>query len=114
MEEAPDPHALAVEGEVFIEWAPDPGRARAPRGEGVRAVHAGTAAARRMSVELKKVVIGLDEDTYRTLRIMAEVNDQDIGEAGRALLIESLFGKSHGIKLAAARFARATKAGNTG
>ncbi len=65
-----------------------------------------------MSVELKKVVIGLDEETYGMLRVIAEVNDQDLGEAGRIGLREWLFGKSHGVKLAAARFAKATKLGN--
>lgn len=67
-----------------------------------------------MAIELKKVVIGLNEDAYAALRIRAEVKGQDIGEAGRELLVEKLFGEMHGIKLAAARFARATKQGNSG
>jgi hypothetical protein len=67
-----------------------------------------------VSVELKKVVIGLDEETYRTLRVIAEMNDQDLGETGRIGLREWLFGKSHGVKLVVARFAKATKLGNSG
>ena len=67
-----------------------------------------------MSVELKKVVIGLTEDAYDALRAVATVEGQDLGEAGRVLLTESLLGKSHAIKLIAARFARAAKQGNVG
>lgn len=67
-----------------------------------------------MSVELKKVVIGLDERTHEVLRCLAEVNDQDMGELGRQIIVESLFGKSHALKVAAARFARATKLGTAG
>lgn len=67
-----------------------------------------------MSVELKKVVIGLEEETYKALKSVALLNDQDLGEAGRALLTKCLFGESHALKLAAARFARATKEGNNG
>lgn len=67
-----------------------------------------------MSVELKKVVIGLPEEAYAALRIRADIKEQDIGEAGRELLVKVLFGEMHGIKLAAARFARATKQGNSG
>lgn len=67
-----------------------------------------------MSVELKKIVVGLPEEVYEALKIRAVVKDQDIGEAGRELLIKSLFGEMHGIKVAAARFAQATKEGNLG
>lgn len=67
-----------------------------------------------MSVELKKVVVGLDEETYKALRVIAEMNDQDLGETGRIGIREWLFGKAHGVKLAAARFAKATKLGNSG
>lgn len=67
-----------------------------------------------MSVELKKVVIGLTEEAYQALRIRAEIKEQDIGEAGREIINKGLFGEMHGIKLAAARFARATKVGNVG
>lgn len=68
-----------------------------------------------MSVELKKVVIGLQEDAYKALRIVAVAgHDGILGEAGRVLLTESLLGKSHAIKLVAERFARAAKEGNSG
>lgn len=67
-----------------------------------------------MSVELRKVVIGLTQEQYEALRIYADANGQDLGEAGRNLLSNKLFGDLHGLKLAAARFARATKLGNSG
>ena len=65
-----------------------------------------------MSMELKKVVIGLTDEAYIALRLRAEVKGQDMGEAGRELLVKGLFGEMHGIKLTAARFARAIKEGN--
>lgn len=62
-----------------------------------------------MSVELKKVVIGLPEDAYNALEVVAQVNhDGVLGEAGRVVLTEALLGKQHAIKLLAERFARAS------
>lgn len=65
-----------------------------------------------MSLELKAVQVRLSEDAYEALRMIADVNDQDLGEAARLILTESLLGKSHSVKITAERFARATKSGN--
>lgn len=67
-----------------------------------------------MSVELKKVVIGLPDEIHAALKVRAGVRGQDIGEAGREIIIEKLFGEMHGINLLAARFAEATKNGKSG
>jgi hypothetical protein len=68
-----------------------------------------------MSVELKKVVIGLHEDAYDALKVVADVeHDGELGAAGRILLTEKLLGKAHAIKVMAERFARAIKEGNNG
>lgn len=67
-----------------------------------------------MSVELKKVVVGLPDEAHTALRVVAEINGQDLGETVREIVIEKLFGKMHGVKLAAARFARAIKPVNGG
>ena len=65
-----------------------------------------------MSLELKAVQVRLSEDAYEALRMIADVNDQDLGEAARLILTESLLGKSHVVKVTAERFARATTSGN--
>lgn len=62
-----------------------------------------------MSIELKAVQVRLPEEAMEALRVLAEVNDQDLGEAARVILTEALLGKAHSVKLMAARFARATK-----
>lgn len=67
-----------------------------------------------MALELRRVQVGLPDDVYQSLRVVANVNDQDLGEAARALLTESLLGKSHTIRLAAQRLARAAMSGNEG
>ena len=65
-----------------------------------------------MSLDLKAVQVRLSEDAYEALRMIADVNDQDLGEAARLILTEALLGKSHAVKVTAERFARATKNGN--
>lgn len=66
-----------------------------------------------MSLELKPVQVRLSDEAYDALRIVAEANEQDLGEAARLILTEALLGKSHGIKLLAARLSRATTSGRS-
>lgn len=61
-----------------------------------------------MSLDLKAVQVRLSEEAYEALRMIADVNEQDLGETARLLLTESLLGKSHAVKVTAQRFARAT------
>lgn len=65
-----------------------------------------------MSADLKAVQVRLSEEAYDALRMIADVNDQDLGEAARLILTESLLGKSHAVKVTAERFARATTSGS--
>jgi hypothetical protein len=62
-----------------------------------------------MSLELKAVQVRLPEEAFDTLRQVAEVNDQDLGEAARVILTEALLGKGHAVKILAERLSRATK-----
>lgn len=64
-----------------------------------------------MSLELKPVQVRLSEDAYEALRLIAGVNEQDLGEAARLILTEALLGKSHAVKVMADRFARAVENG---
>jgi plasmid stability protein len=64
-----------------------------------------------MSLELKAVQVRLPEDAYEALRMIADAGDQDLGECARVILTEALLGKSHAIKVLAARLALATKSG---
>lgn len=61
-----------------------------------------------MSLELKPVQVRLPEDAYEALDMIAEVEDKDLGEVAREILVEALLGKSHAIRLLAARLSRAT------
>jgi hypothetical protein len=65
-----------------------------------------------VSLDLKAVQVRLPEDAYEALRMIADANDQDLGEVARCILTEALLGKGHAIKLVAERFARATKSGS--
>lgn len=61
-----------------------------------------------MSLDLKAVHVRLPEDAYEALRLIAAVDDKDLGEAAREILTRALLGEAHVVKLTAARFARAT------
>ena len=63
-----------------------------------------------MSVELKAVQARLPVDAFDTLRAIAEINDQDLGEAVRVILTEALLGRGHAVKVLADRLSRATRA----
>lgn len=62
-----------------------------------------------MALERKPVMLRLSPEAYEALALVAEVQDKDLGEAGREMLEELLLGKAHMTKMAAERFARAIK-----
>lgn len=64
-----------------------------------------------MSLDLKPVQVRLSEEAYAALKMLAEANDQDLGEAARVGLTEWLLGRSHGIKVLADRLTRAVTNG---
>jgi hypothetical protein len=64
-----------------------------------------------MSLELKSVQVRLPEEAFDVLRALAEMNDQDLGEAARVILTEALLGKGHALKVLEERLARATRSG---
>lgn len=64
-----------------------------------------------MSLDLKPVQVRLPEDAYEALRMISDAGGKDLGEAAREILIEALLGKSHSIKLLAARLSRAITSG---
>ena len=61
-----------------------------------------------MSLDLRPVQVRLPEDAYEALRMIADAQDKDLGEVLREIAIEALLGKSHAIRLLAARLSRAT------
>lgn len=65
-----------------------------------------------MSLELKPVQVRLCPEAYEALRMVADAQDKDMGEVLREIATESLLGKSHALKLLAARLARATTSGS--
>ena len=60
---------------------------------------------------MKAVQVRLPEAAYEALRMIADVNEQDLGETARVILTEALLGKSHAVMMTAERFARAVKNG---
>jgi hypothetical protein len=64
-----------------------------------------------MSLDLKPIQVRLTEDAYDVLRMIADANDQDLGEVARELLTRMLLGEGHAIRVMAARLSRAAKSG---
>ena len=64
-----------------------------------------------MSLDLKPVQVRLCEEAYEALAMIAEANDQDLGEVARTILTEALLGKGHAIRMLAARLTRAVTSG---
>lgn len=62
-----------------------------------------------MSLELRPVQVRLNEEAYEALRLLAEIEDKDLGEKAREILTRSLLGDVHAARLQAERFARAVK-----
>lgn len=62
-----------------------------------------------MSLDLRPVQVRLCEEAYDALKMLADANDHDLGEELAKVATEALLGKSHCIKVLAARLARAVK-----
>jgi plasmid stability protein len=65
-----------------------------------------------MALDLKAVQVRLPEEAYEALRLIAAVDEKDLGEAAREILTRALLGEAHVVKVTAARFARATTSVN--
>lgn len=64
-----------------------------------------------MSLDLKPIQVRLTEDAYDVLRMIADANDQDLGEVARELLTRMLMGEGHAIRVMADRLSRAAISG---
>ena len=60
-----------------------------------------------MALELRPVQVRLSEEAYDALKLLADVEDKDLGEKARELLTRLLLGEAHVVKVQAERFARA-------
>jgi plasmid stability protein len=65
-----------------------------------------------MAIELKPVQVRLSEDAHAALRLLADIEDKDMGEKARELLTRLLLGEVHAARVQAARIARATAGEN--
>lgn len=65
-----------------------------------------------MSIELKPVQVRLSEEAHAALRLLADIEDKDLGEKAREMLTRQLLGEVHAAKVHAARIARATAGDN--
>jgi len=55
---------------------------------------------------MKPVQVRLPEDAMEALKLLAELEDKDLGEKAREILTRALLGDVHAARLQAARFAR--------
>lgn len=53
-----------------------------------------------MSLDLKSIHVRLSHEAYAALRLVADVSGQDLGQAARLILTESILGKVHTINKA--------------
>ncbi len=65
-----------------------------------------------MAIEMKAVQARLDEEAYQALKMLAAIEDKDLGEKAREILTRALLGEIHAAKVQAERFARATTSDN--
>ena len=65
-----------------------------------------------MSADLRPVQVRLGDDAYAALKLLADIEDKDLGEKARELLTKMLLGEVHAAKVQAERFARAVASGN--
>ena len=61
-----------------------------------------------MSIELRPVQVRLNDEAYTALKLLADVEDKDLGEKAREILTRALLGEVHAMKLLAERLSRAT------
>jgi hypothetical protein len=65
-----------------------------------------------MALEMKPVQVRLPDEAYDALKMLADLDDKDLGEKARELLTKVLLGEVHAAKIQAARFARIHAADN--
>jgi plasmid stability protein len=65
-----------------------------------------------VSLELRPVQVRLNEDAYAALRLLAEIEDKDLGEKAREILTRVLLGEAHAARLQAERLSRAVGTGS--
>lgn len=65
-----------------------------------------------MALELRAVQARLDDEAYQALKMLAAIEDKDLGEKAREILTRALLGEVHAAKVQAERFARATTSDN--
>ena len=65
-----------------------------------------------MALEMKPVQVRLPDEAFVALKLLADIDDKDLGEKARELLTKALLGEVHAAKIQAQRIARATAGDN--
>ncbi len=65
-----------------------------------------------MSEDLKAVQVRLPSDAMAALRLLAAMDECDLGEKARQILTRALLGEAHAVKVLQARLSRATTCGS--
>jgi hypothetical protein len=61
-----------------------------------------------VALDLRPVQVRLSDEAYDALKLLADIEDKDLGEKARELLTAALLGQVHAIRLLKARLSRAT------
>jgi plasmid stability protein len=61
-----------------------------------------------VSLDLRPVQVRLPDEAYAALKLLAEIEDKELGEKARELLTRALLGEAHAAKLVLARLSRAS------
>lgn len=64
-----------------------------------------------MALDLKPVQVRLPDDAYEALKLLADLEDKDMGEKAREILTRSLLGDVHAARVIAERLSRAAISG---
>lgn len=64
-----------------------------------------------MSLDLRPVQVRLSDEAYAALKLLADVEDKDLGEKAREILTRALLGEVHAAKVLAERLSVMTISG---
>ena len=65
-----------------------------------------------MSLELRPVQVRLSDEAYTALKLLADIEDKDLGEKAREIITRVLLGEVHAARVQAERLSRAVTYGS--
>ena len=65
-----------------------------------------------MSLDLRPVQVRLSDEAYTALKLLADIEEKDLGEKARELLTRTLLGEVHAARILADRLSLAATCGS--